>query len=316
MNDGDPRAAANLPSASAGWVTLMSGLGWLIDLPKLWESLRSDRSSRFGITRIARLALLGTVSACIGCAVSGGAVSWGVGIYASLLVSACLLGWWFVGLTRHGTALRRKAGLFSAAWLALLLLAPLLAWIEWRLLNQMGLYAVPLALLAAPLLAWTGLHGQDIAAAAPKAARDTVHDWGWARGLNFRERQRGERGMTWSGKDCSLTVTIDDTRSPTRTTLRAQPGDVLENLSLRRGKDTRLNDVILNECLQTTGDPALAARVLTGHHEDFLPALHGLGFRIERGEVRATLDGNPTPETLEAAWRLVLALDSRGREVR
>jgi len=76
-----------------------------------------------------------------------------------------------------------KAWFFSAAWIVLLLLVPLLAWNERTLLHQMGLYVLPLALLAAPLMAWTGLHGQAIAEATPKAARNTVEDWRWKRGL-------------------------------------------------------------------------------------------------------------------------------------
>jgi len=64
------------------------------------------------------------------------------------------------------------------------------------------------------------------------------------------------------------------------------------------------------------GDPEIADRVLAGHHEAFLPALHGHGFRIESGRVHATIDGNPSRDILDAAWKLVLALETRGKEVR
>ena len=195
--------------------------------------------------------------------------------------------------------------------------APLLAWIERTLLDQMGLYVVPVGLLAAPLMAWPGLHGRAIAAAAPKAATDAMLSWGRTHGLKAHERWPGTLRPFWSDQGCTLDVRTDDRRSPTRTTIRAQPRHVLEELWLCRGKDTRLNDIILNECLRTSGrNPDLANRVLQGHHEDFLDPLHGHGFRIERGQVRATIDGNPSNEALDAAWKLVLLLDAKGREMR
>lgn len=307
MNDGDPRAAAELPTGGVALLSLF-GVGWLAALPMLWRATRDRTGHKASAGTSARVLMLTTPVWLALSAVSMGSPTWTALLVVHLALTALVLGQWFIQLARPGSELRQRALTLSLLWVGLVLATPLMALAEAALFGWIGLYVVPALALGALLMARTGQLGQQIAMAAPLADRGVLRAW-MARNRIVR------KGNILTDGEREMVLNIDDSQAPTRTRLEVVPARPIGALTLRRGSGVGLGDVVLDELLESPL-PSVAAKVLAGQHDAMLPALHGEGLRIEEGRVRGEREGALDADWVAQAWELARVLDRQAKKLR